>query len=212
MHVTTTGGPVSSSLVVGSSSGGSDGGASATSSNSPTSLGVNGNTPPSHLPESPPDSGSEPPYSPTDLHGLQLTNNGTPNGVPGPTSRQIATLVSNQSSISVQQSQLQNELTDLNELEMGRGGAGVDIHHVVSHHIIPNSLYLRNGDTLDSTTPTSQNVSPIPITLSQSSNGGATLQQQHLKAEDILLNGTPPHQEPVLLQVCKHSNSDSQQL
>lgn len=27
----------------------------------------------SHLPESPPDSGSEPPYSPTDLHGLQLS-------------------------------------------------------------------------------------------------------------------------------------------
>lgn len=30
------------------------------------------NSTPSHLPESPPDSGSEPPYSPIDLHGLNL--------------------------------------------------------------------------------------------------------------------------------------------
>lgn len=39
-----------------------------------TSTSVNGsvNSTPSHLPESPPDSGSEPPYSPIDLHGLNL--------------------------------------------------------------------------------------------------------------------------------------------
>lgn len=32
------------------------------------------NSTPSHLPESPPDSGSEPPYSPIDLHGLNLAS------------------------------------------------------------------------------------------------------------------------------------------
>lgn len=43
-------------------------------SNASTSVNgsVSVNSTPSHLPESPPDSGSEPPYSPIDLHGLNL--------------------------------------------------------------------------------------------------------------------------------------------
>lgn len=41
-------------------------------SNASTSVNGSVNSTPSHLPESPPDSGSEPPYSPIDLHGLNL--------------------------------------------------------------------------------------------------------------------------------------------
>lgn len=44
------------------------------SSNGTNSPASGSNSHPSHLPESPPDSGSEPPYSPGDLHGLVALN------------------------------------------------------------------------------------------------------------------------------------------
>lgn len=47
-----------------------------TASSSPLTMNMHATNgePPSHLPESPPDSGSEPPYSPADLHAINTLN------------------------------------------------------------------------------------------------------------------------------------------
>lgn len=136
------------------------------------------NSTPSHLPESPPDSGSEPPYSPIDLHGLNLA----PSNVNQLTELHLTNACTNGNQTANSEYQqdtvlptknLEQSVLELNDVR--------EIHGSVS-------VYL-NSD--------------IDVSNQSSTNGLATSTGLCLKSKDILLSAgnTTGHEQVVLQQV-----------
>lgn len=142
-------------------------------SNASVNGSVSVNSTPSHLPESPPDSGSEPPYSPIDLHGLNLA----PSSVNQLTELHLTNACTNGNQAANSEYQ-QDTVLPAKNLEQ----SVLELNSVGEIH---GSVYL-NGDASNQA----------------SANGLATSTGLCLKSKDILLSaGNAAGHEHVLQQV-----------
>lgn len=133
------------------------------------------NSTPSHLPESPPDSGSEPPYSPIDLHGLNLASN-----VNQLTELHLTSACTNGNQSSTNSDYQQDASLPTKNLEQ----SVLELNNVGEIH---GNVYL-NGD--------------IDGSNQASTNGLTTSTTLCLKSKDILLGaGNAAHDQIVLQQV-----------
>lgn len=132
------------------------------------------NSTPSHLPESPPDSGSEPPYSPIDLHGLNLA----PSNGNQLTELHLTTACTSGSQSSNSDYQQETVLPTKN-LEQ----TVLELNNVGEIH---GSVYLNND---------------IDVSNQASTNGLGTSNGLCLKSKDILLSaGNGANHEQIVLQ------------
>lgn len=147
-------------------------------SNATTSVNgsVSVNSTPSHLPESPPDSGSEPPYSPIDLHGLNLA----PSNV--------------------------NQLTELHLTNGCTNGSQTTNSDYQQDTVLPTKNLEQSVLELNNVGEIHGNVylnSDIDVSNQTSANGLTTSTTLCLKTKDILLSAgnTASHEQIVLQQV-----------
>lgn len=145
------------------------------------SASVNGsvsvNSTPSHLPESPPDSGSEPPYSPIDLHGLNLATTNV------------------------------NQLTELHLANACTNGNQTTNSDYQRDTVLPTKNLEQSVLELNNVAEIHGNVylnSDIDVTNPASTNGLTTSNTLCLKSKDILLNaGNAAGHEQIVLQQVK---------